>query len=214
MYFVSLHGHETSCLATPASSTSGKPTECRHGTKSPNSPISSSAGVPMRVMMCMLNTTYGESVISTPSWEMREPSGPMEYGMTYMVRPRIDPANRPFKVARISLGSAQLFVGPASTSRCEQMKVLCSTRATSLGSLRARNEFGRRSGFSLMRVPASTSSPVSRSHSWVDPSHHSMLSGCVNSATPSTHSRSCLLRVGASSNPCSAIVTPLSDRVG
>ena len=75
----------------------------------------------MRVMIRMLTTTYGESEISTPSCAIREPSGPMENGITYMVRPRMQPSNRPFSVARISAGSAQLFVGPASTSRCEQM---------------------------------------------------------------------------------------------
>ena len=110
----------------------------------------------MRVMMRMFTTTYGESVISTPSCAMREPMGPIENGTTYMVRPRIAPSNRPLRVPRISPGSDQLFVGPASTSFCEQMKVRSSTRATSLGLERARKEFGRISGLSLMNVPAST----------------------------------------------------------
>jgi hypothetical protein len=73
-------------------------------------------------------------VISTPIWAMGEPSGPMEKGTTYMVRPRIDPLKRSVKVARISSGSRQLLVGPASDSRVEQMKVRSSTRATSPGS--------------------------------------------------------------------------------
>ena len=46
-------------------------------------------------------------------------------------------------VLRISTGSAQLLVGPASISRSQQMKVRSSTRATSLGSESARYEFGR-----------------------------------------------------------------------
>ncbi len=54
--------------------------------------------------------------------------------MTYMVRPRIAPSNRPFRSARISAGSSQLLVGPASAGSFEQMKVRLSTRATSLGS--------------------------------------------------------------------------------
>jgi len=62
----------------------------------------------------------------------------MENGTTYMVRPRIAPRNRPLKVSRISDGGAQLLVGPASSSRSEQMKVRDSTRATSLGLERAR----------------------------------------------------------------------------
>ncbi len=58
----------------------------------------------------------------------------MQKGTTYRVRPRMEPLNRPSRVARISTGSAQLLVGPASTSSFEQMKVRLSTRATSLGS--------------------------------------------------------------------------------
>ncbi len=59
-------------------------------------------------------------------------------GTTYIVRPRIEPLNRSFRVSRISAGSAQLLVGPASSSRAEQMNVRSSTRATSAGSDRAR----------------------------------------------------------------------------
>jgi len=77
-------------------------------------------------------------VISTPRAESGEPSGPIENGTTYIVRPRIDPSNSPVSVARISAGARQLFVGPASISRSLQMKVRSSTRATSAGSERAR----------------------------------------------------------------------------
>ena len=71
-------------------------------------------------------------------WAMGEPSGPMEKGTTYMVRPRIEPLKRSESVSRISAGSRQLLVGPASSSFSEQMKVRSSTRATSPGSERAR----------------------------------------------------------------------------
>jgi hypothetical protein len=54
-------------------------------------------------------------------WAMGEPSGPMEKGTTYMVRPFIDPANRSRMVDFISDGSRQLLVGPASISCSEQM---------------------------------------------------------------------------------------------
>ena len=81
--------------------------------------------------------TYGESVISTPSWEMGEPSGPMQNGMTYMVRPAMRRRTARRSVARISSGAIQLLVGPASSSCSEQMKVRSSTRATSDGSERA-----------------------------------------------------------------------------
>ena len=88
MYLVSLHGHATS--AWPGSS--GAPTECRPGTKSASvARTGRSALAPSRVMMCIEATTYGESVISTPSIGSSALSGPMQYGMTYIVRPRIEP---------------------------------------------------------------------------------------------------------------------------
>ena len=71
-------------------------------------------------------------------WAIGEPSGPIEKGTTYIVRPRMQPRKRPVSVSRISAGSRQLLVGPASSSRSEQMKVRSSTRATSPGSERAR----------------------------------------------------------------------------
>ncbi len=159
----------------------------------------------MRVMIRMLVTTYGESVSSTPSSAMCEPSGPMENGITYIVRPRMQPANSSFRVPRICTGSCQLFVGPASSSRSEQMNVRSSTRATSDGSERARNELGRSSGFSRVKVPASTISWVRRSHSASEPSHHSMRSGCVRLATSSTHSSNFLFFVGGFSKPAIVI---------
>jgi len=60
----------------------------------------------------------------------------MQKGTTYMVRPRMHPVKISLRVARISAGSTQLLVGPASSWRSEQMKVRSSTRATSLGSER------------------------------------------------------------------------------
>ena len=65
---------------------------------------------------------------------IREPSGPMQNGTTYIVRPRMAPRNRSVRSERISSGSSQLFVGPASSCLSEQMKVRLSTRATSRGS--------------------------------------------------------------------------------
>src|SRR5690349_1788387 len=131
MYFVvGLQGHfESSCP-----SSSGAPTVCKHLTKSLCGPSTSRTFVPTRVMMCMLTTTYSESVISMPMWEIDEPSGPMQKGITYMVRPRIEPSSRRFMVAFMSLGSTQLFVGPASSLRRLHIKVRSSTLATSLGS--------------------------------------------------------------------------------
>jgi hypothetical protein len=55
-----------------------------------------------------------------------------------MARPRMQPSNTRFRVARISRGSTQLFVGPASSLFSLQMNVRSSMRATSLGCERAR----------------------------------------------------------------------------
>ena len=66
-------------------------------------------------------------------WAIGEPSGPIENGTTYIVRPSMQPSNSSLSVSRISAGSRQLLVGPASSSRSEQMKVRSSTRATSRG---------------------------------------------------------------------------------
>src|SRR5690606_21549043 len=131
----------------------------------------------MRVITRMETTTYSESVISTPSLGSSAPSGPMQNGTTYMVRPFIEPRYSSVMVARISAGSTQLLVGPASDSDREQMKVRDSTRATSDGSDNARNEFGFFFSSSFLTVPASTSWVVSRSHSASEPSAHTTRSG-------------------------------------
>ena len=110
-------------------------------------------------------------MISIPSRPIGEPTGPIENGMTYIVRPRIEPVKSPLSVSRISAGSHQLLVGPASSSFSEQMKVRSSTRATSDGSERARKLLGRSSGLRRMNVPASTSIWQRRSYSACEPSH-------------------------------------------
>ena len=78
--------------------------------------------------------TYAESVSCTPMCAIGEPSGPIEKGTTYIVRPLIEPRNSAVSVSFISAGSRQLLVGPASDSCSEQMNVRFSTRATSAGS--------------------------------------------------------------------------------
>src|SRR5436189_3556226 len=120
MYLCSaLHGHAESCSLGPM----GAPTECNPFTKSPSVPRTSRTFVPTRAMMCILATTYGESDISTPIFEIGEPSGPMQYGTTYMVRPRMDAVKRSIKSRFILTGSSQLLLGPASSSVFEQMNV-------------------------------------------------------------------------------------------
>ena len=193
MYLTGLHGHGTS--AWPGAS--GAPTECTHRTNDPLFSIARSAAVPIRVMIRIETATYGESVISTPSWEMSLPSGPMQNGTTYMVRPRMHPSKISPNVLRISSGAIQLLVGPASSSRSEQMNVRSSTRATSPGSDRHQKLSGRSSGFSRVNVPASTSRPVSRSHSACEPSHQTTASGLVSPAISPTHPASAARLVAA-----------------
>ena len=62
----------------------------------------------------------------------------MQNGITYIVRPCIQPSNNLPKVFLISEGSAQLFVGPASSFFSLQINVRSSTRATSDGSDQAK----------------------------------------------------------------------------
>jgi hypothetical protein len=98
-------------------------------------------------------------------------------------------------VAFISAGAIQLLVGPASSGSTEQMNVRSSTRATSPGSVRAQNEFGFRLGSSRTRAPDATRSSVMRIHSSSEPSHHTIRSGVVSSATSSIQfsSRRCVV---------------------
>ena len=49
-------------------------------------------------------------------WAIGEPSGPMENGTTYIVRPFIAPVYSAVISARISAGSRQLLFGPASAA--------------------------------------------------------------------------------------------------
>src|SRR5947209_4044080 len=138
MYLVSLQGHGTS--AWPGSR--GAPRECMQGTNGRSSPRASSTRLPMRAMTRMETTTYSESVSSMPNIGFSASTGPMQNGMTYIVRPRMHPRYSSVMTDFISAGSIQLLVGPASASSTEQMKVRSSTRATSLGSDAAQKEFG------------------------------------------------------------------------
>ncbi len=71
------------------------PTLCMHGTTRFSSlSISLNTCSPMRAMMRMFTTTYGESVSCTPICDMGEPTGPMLNASTYIVRPRMHPLNR------------------------------------------------------------------------------------------------------------------------
>src|SRR5436190_7429412 len=150
----------------------------------------------MRVMIRILTATYAESVNCTPTWLLSEPSGPIEKGTTYIVRPFIEPSNSSLSTSRISVGSRQLFVGPASSSLSEQMNVRSSTRATSPGSERARYELGRLASDRRVNVPASTSCWARPSYSSAEPSHQWTDLGFVRAAISSTQDSSFSFFVG------------------
>src|SRR5215471_7299010 len=111
-------------------------------------------------------------------------------GITYIVRPHMQPSNKLLSVSFISLGLSQLLVGPASLLLKEQMKVRSSTRATSLGSERARKLLGRFSALSRISVPALTICSHRRAYSSCDPSPQYTWSGRHSAAISSTHARS------------------------
>ncbi len=170
----------------------------RPGRRSRPRRAASRAGWPMRVMMRIETATYGESVISTPSAEIGEPSGPMQNGTTYIVRPRIAAGEQAVERARASRpGRSSCWSGRRPPRSREQMKVRPSTRATSLRVGRGvEASSGASPAFSRTNVPASTSRLVSRSHSSSEPSHHSTASGWVSSATSFTHAMSFACLVG------------------
>ena len=114
------------------------PSECRHFVKSFDPSRWSSAAWPTRVMTRMLRTTYLLSVISTPTFENRDPGGPIRKGTTYIVRPFMTPSKSGVSLAIASAGGIQLLFGPASSLASVQTKVRCSVRATSWLALRCR----------------------------------------------------------------------------
>src|SRR6266536_2648579 len=121
---------------------------------------------------------------------MLPPNGPMQNGITYIVRPHMQPSKSSVKVLRISSGAIQLLVGPASSSFSAQMKVRSSTRATSLGSEAHQKLLGRIFGLSRVNVPFSTRRSVRRSHSLSEPLHQTTSSGVVSFEISRTQSAS------------------------
>ena len=79
-----------------------------------------------------------------------------------------------------------------------------STRATSVGSDAAWNEFGITSGLRRVNVPVASREAVSSAHSSSEPVHQWMRSGWVSSATSVTQARMPAWVVGA---PCPVVVS-------
>jgi hypothetical protein len=124
--FSGLHGHRES--SSPGKSRT--PTEMQTGDKLASLSERFKRGIPgHRIIIAMLSATYGESVVWTPRRAIGEPMGPIENGMTYR-----SASHRPARRSRIACGWATLFVGAASASFAEEMKVRDSTLATLRGS--------------------------------------------------------------------------------
>src|SRR6202008_2652857 len=109
----------------------------------------------------------------------------------------IEPVKSPVILWRISAGSAQLFVGPASSWRVEQIYVRSSTRATSLGCERARKLCGRSFSFKRVNVPCCSSASHIVRYSSALPSHQCTLDGVHSRAISSTQDASLRFDVGA-----------------
>ena len=75
----------------------------------------------MRAITRIEAVTYAESVTSMPNIGFSASRWPITNGITYMVRPRMQPAYSPRMSSFMSSGGIQLFVGPASRSSTEQM---------------------------------------------------------------------------------------------
>src|SRR5437764_1393013 len=121
--------------------------------------------------------------------------------MTNIVRPRIAPLRSSRSFAYVSVGSAQLFVGPASCFVGVQTKVNCSTRATSFGFDRCRYECGTFFWFSSINTFCLSDSAIRNSFSRSEPSHQKIFSGCVTVAIWCTQSSTALLPGFASPIP-------------
>src|SRR4029453_11838966 len=113
--------------------------------------------------------------------------------MTNIVRPRIAPLRSSRSFAYVSVGSDQLFVGPASCFVGVQTNVNCSTRATSFGLDRCRYERGTFFSFRSIRTFCLSDSVIRNSFSRSEPSHQKMFSGCVRVAISCTQSSTALL---------------------
>src|SRR5690606_9809747 len=133
---------------------------------------------------------YGLSVISTPQRESGESIGPMQYGITYIVRPCMQPSNSASIFAWASAGAIQWLFGPASSRSGVQTKVRCSTRATSSGSERCSQLPGWVSWLRRISVPSASMPATRAAFSASLPSHQWIASGRVSAATSATQALS------------------------
>src|SRR4029453_4197220 len=121
--------------------------------------------------------------------------------MTNIVRPRIAPARSPRSFAYVSVGSDQLFVGPASCFFGVQTKMNWLTRAGAFGVDRCKYERGTFFWLSSIKTFCLIDSAIKNSFSRSEPSHQKIFLGCVRVAISCTQSSTALLPGFASPIP-------------
>ena len=84
--------HGTATAHPPAPAPAARPPSARTARTTRTTRSRPAPPPPIRVMIRIETATYAESVISTPSWEISPPSGPMQNGTTYITRPRMHPS--------------------------------------------------------------------------------------------------------------------------
>ena len=104
------------CTATATSASpgsSGAPSECTHGTKSPSSPSTSSAAWPARVMIRMRQRDVGRvGDLDADVRERRAERAHAERDDVHRAAAHASPGRARASLVRISAGSIQLLVGP------------------------------------------------------------------------------------------------------
>ena len=210
MYLVGLHGHGTS--AWPGSS--GAPTECTAATKTPLSSIRRSAGAAHPGHDPHRHGHVGRvGDLHARAGRCCRRAGPCRTGPRTWSGRACSRRRSPRRSGASPPGRSSCWSGPRPLRFSEQMNVRSSTRATSPGSEADQKLFGRSFGFSRVKVPFSTSRPVSRSHSPPEPSHQTTSSGLVSSAMPCTHLASSGRLVSAGSSIRSALNIAISLRM-
>ena len=152
----------------------------------------------MRVMIRMCTATYGESVSCTPTCAIGEPSGPIEI-RHHVHRAALHRAAEELAELLAHLGRVAPVVGRARVRLllgADERAVLDAGHVVRVGA--GQERVRPTSSSSLSNTPASTISSQSWSYSSCDPSHQWIESGCVSSATSSTHALSLAWDVGAS----------------
>ena len=181
------------CTATArpcAAGSSGAPTECRHGTKSPSSPSTSSARLAHARHDAHVDDDVGR--VGDLDADVRDRRAERAHRERHDVHraARASSREQAGRASRASRrGRTSCWSGRRRALRSEQMNVRSSTRATSLGSERARKQLGRLlPGQALEGAGRRRAARSGASHSSAEPSHQSTRSGWVTSATSSTHS--------------------------